>query len=258
MRQAHEPDRGIAMKITERIYLVGSGRLGFDLTDEYDCHVYLLDGGSEYALIDAGAGRDPDAILAQIAADGIPFDRIHHLLLTHAHADHAGGAAALREQLNLRVVGSEETARFVSAGDEGAISLDAARIAGVYPADYQFKACPVDGVLHDGEQYQVGDLTLEVIATPGHAVGQLSFGLHQSAGLDLFCGDTVFHGGKIVLQNTWDCSVQDSCRSIERLAALPIVGLYPGHLAFSVQRGLGPITQAMAAIRQLAPPAQVR
>lgn len=33
------------MKIAERIHLVGSGQLGFALTDELDCHVYLLDGG---------------------------------------------------------------------------------------------------------------------------------------------------------------------------------------------------------------------
>ena len=236
---------------------MGSGRLGFDLTDEYDCHVYLVDGGAECALIDAGAGRDVDAILDHIRADGIALDRVRHLLLTHAHADHAGGAAALRERLGLRVAASAETARFVRGGDERAISLDAARRAGVYPADYQFTACPVEAELRDGDVYQVGDLALAVIATPGHAIGQLSFGLRQPAGLDLFCGDTLFHGGKILLQNTWDCSVQDSCRSIERLAALPVAGLYPGHLAFSVQRGARPIAQALAAIQQLLPPAQL-
>ena len=245
------------MKITDRIYLVGSGRLGFELTDEFDCHVYLLDGGAECALIDAGAGRDVAAILAHIAGDGFDPGRVRHLLLTHAHADHAGGAAALREQLGLRVAASAETARFVSDGDEQAISLGAARRAGVYPAEYQFQACSVDIILHDGDTYQVGDLALEVIATPGHAVGQLSFGLRRPDGLDLFCGDTICQGGKILLQNTWDCSVQDSCRSIERLAALPVVGLYPGHLAFAVQRGRRPIEQALATIRQLLPPAQL-
>jgi hydroxyacylglutathione hydrolase len=245
------------MKITDQIYLVGSGRLGFDLTDEYDCHVYLLDGGDECVLIDAGAGRDVDAILARIVADGIALSRVRHLLLTHAHADHAGGAAALRERLGLRVAASPETAQFVRAGDEQAISRAAARLAGVYPRDYRFTACPVDVELRDGAVYQVGDLALAVIATPGHAVGQVSFGLRGPAGLDLFCGDTLFHGGKILLQNTWDCSVQDSCRSIERLAALDLAGLYPGHLAFAVQRGGRYVEQALGAIRQLLPPAQL-
>ena len=46
------------MKIAPGIHIVGSGRQGFGLTDDYDCHVYLVDGGDEYALIDAGGGRD--------------------------------------------------------------------------------------------------------------------------------------------------------------------------------------------------------
>ena len=57
------------MRITKRIYLVGSGQNGFNLTDDYDCHVYLLDCGGEYALIDAGGGRSTAAILTNIEAE---------------------------------------------------------------------------------------------------------------------------------------------------------------------------------------------
>ena len=48
------------MKITERVHVVGSGRVGFNLTHPIDCHVYLLNGGDEYALIDAGSGVEPE------------------------------------------------------------------------------------------------------------------------------------------------------------------------------------------------------
>ena len=45
------------MKIDERVFLVGSGKFGHQLSDALDCNVYLLDGGhGEYALIDAGGG----------------------------------------------------------------------------------------------------------------------------------------------------------------------------------------------------------
>src|SRR5215471_5549245 len=117
------------MKIAERIHLVGSGQLGFSLTDDFDCHVYLLDGGDEYALIDAGGGREPDEILARIEADGLDLRRVRKVLLTHAHADHAAGAAALRERLALEVLASPTVAGYVREGDERAISLDVARRA---------------------------------------------------------------------------------------------------------------------------------
>src|SRR5436190_13120957 len=144
------------MKIAERIHIVGSGQMGFHFTDDYDCHVYLLDGGDEYALVDAGGGRDVDGILACIAADGLDPRRVRRLLLTHAHADHAAGAAGLRERLGLRVLASPPVARYVRDGDEHAASLDVARRAGGYPADFALPPCPVDEELLDGTVVRVG------------------------------------------------------------------------------------------------------
>lgn len=245
-----------AMRIAERIYLVGGGRSGFGLTDDYDCHVYLLDGGDEYALIDAGAGRDVPAVIANITADGLDPSRVRHLLLTHGHADHAAGAAGLRERLGVRVLASPEVARYAREGDERAISLDAARTAGVYPPEFRFPRCPVDQALADGAAVQVGDLTVEALATPGHASGHLSYVLRRGGDVAVFTGDALFAGGKILLQNIWDCSIQESIRSVERLDALSVDGLYPGHGVFFVRHGRREVENAMQAIRHLLPPPQ--
>ncbi len=131
------------MQLSEDVYLVGSGALGFDLTDPFDCHVYLIDGGDELALVDTGAGLGHDAILANIAAHGFDPGRLRAVLLTHAHADHAGGAARLYLELGLSVAASPLAADRVRRGDEAALSLPAAREAGIYPDSYRFAACPV-------------------------------------------------------------------------------------------------------------------
>jgi hydroxyacylglutathione hydrolase len=245
------------VKVAERVHIVGSGRQGFGLTDEYDCHVYLIDGGTECALIDAGGGRDTEGILAHIGADGLDAGRVRHLLLTHAHADHAAGAAGLRRALGLRVMASPEVAGWVSAGDAARASLVAAREAGGYPPDFAYPACPVDGTLADGQEVPVGDVRLGVVATPGHAAGHLAFALRQGERTSLFTGDALFHGGRILLQHTWDCSVQESIRSVERLAALEPDGLFPGHLTFSVSGGRRQIDPALERIARLLPPLQL-
>ena len=87
------------MKLSERVHLVGSGSNGFDLTDAYDCHVYLINGGDELALIDVGAGMGAEAILANVRKDGLDPKRIKHVVLTHGHGDHAGGTARVRRLL---------------------------------------------------------------------------------------------------------------------------------------------------------------
>jgi hydroxyacylglutathione hydrolase len=245
------------MKIAPGLHIVGSGKSGFNLTDDYDCHVYLLDGGSECALIDAGGGRDPEAILRLIQDDGIDPRRVTHLLLTHAHADHAAGAAGLRARLGVRVVASPEVGQIVAAGDARAASLEAAKRAGGYPPDVDYPACPVETTLRDGATMRVGELEIEAIATPGHAVGHLSYVLRRDGKTSLFCGDAFFFGGRILLQDTWDCSVQDSVRTVERLHALSTDGLYPGHLTFAVNNGHREVAKAMEYVARLVPPPQL-
>jgi hypothetical protein len=44
---------GVSVKLLECVNLVGSGRFGVSLSSELDCHVYLVDGGEELALIES-------------------------------------------------------------------------------------------------------------------------------------------------------------------------------------------------------------
>jgi len=244
------------VKIAEGVYLVGSGRSGFGLTDDYDCHVYLLDGGDTYVLVDAGSGRATQAIVAQIEADGLDPRRVRQILLTHGHADHAAGAAALRERLGAVVLASPEVARFVRDGDDRAISLDVARTAGLYPPDFTFQACPLERELAGGDAVDVGNLRVEAVATPGHATGHLAYVVRREGKAAAFTGDALFAGGKILLQHTWDCSVQESIRSVERLAALDLEQLFPGHGVFVLREGRREVATAMQMVRRLLPPAQ--
>lgn len=170
------------MQLAERIHLVGSGSFGFDLTDSYDCHIYLLDGGSELGLIDVGAGMGVSQTISNIRRAGFDPALVRHILCTHAHGDHAGGAAQMRALLpNAELAISRDVARFVRAGDEVATSVAAAKTIGVYPRDYRLEPCAVERELADGERIAIGDLTVECIETPGHAVGHLSFLLDQPA-----------------------------------------------------------------------------
>ena len=234
------------MKLTERIYLVGSGSQGFSLTDDYDCHVYLLDGGEELALIDAGAGMGVAQIVQNIHEDG--FDPIHvrHLLLTHAHGDHAGGAAKLVSALgDPHVYMNADCAPFLRAGDERAISLSDAKRVGLYPDDYRFEPCPVDTELVEGQIVSVGDLQIQTLATPGHSRGHTSFLMEHAGRKVLFAGDLVFFGGRVLLQNTWDCDLQAHLASLAKLRDAGIDVLLPGHRTFSLKDGQRHIDAAL-------------
>jgi hydroxyacylglutathione hydrolase len=246
------------VQLTEHIYLVASGDMGFSLTHPLDCHVYLVDGGQEAALIDAGAGLGTEDVLAGIRATGLDVERVRWLHLTHPHADHAGGAAALREAMcGLQVTAAAEAAPWVSAADEQATSLDFARSAGFYPPDYKLQPCPVERELHEGDQIAVGEVTLQVIETPGHCAGHLCFLAEAGGRRVLFAGDHVFHRGRISIQNIPDCSLQAYARSTAKLAELEVDALLPGHLTLSLQRGQRHIASAHRAFQKLGVPPSV-
>ncbi len=225
------------MQLTDRVHLVGSGRHGFGLTHPSDCHVYVIDGGSEIALIDAGAGVDIQPLMRRLEATHLDLDRVRTLFITHAHADHAGGSAKLRSALNVAVATSTEVAQILRVGDETAASVDIGRAQGTYEPGYHLEATAVGTELGDGDRIQVGELVVEVVATPGHSVGHLSYLVHDTARTDLFTGDTLLFGGQIILQNTWDCDLRAHIDSLRKLAEHRYEGLFPGHLTFSVTDG---------------------
>jgi len=250
------------MQIEPNVYLVGSGHLGFDLTDPGDCNIFLFDAGDTYVMFDAGGGRGTDQILAVCQRDGLEVKRIDHLFLTHAHGDHGGGAAPLHERIPLSVYAAASTAKIVSSGDEEAVSLPAARKAGIYPMDYVYRACPVAQVLAPNQVVEIGKLRIEVIPTPGHSHDHTSYlvsgaGEHLQGKRYLVGGDAIFWGGKIVWQHIYDFSVTESIATIQRLATYSFDALLPGHLNFSLKDGKRHIETACAIIDKLGCPPSI-
>lgn len=241
------------MKLTENVYLVGSGRLGFELSNDFDCHVFMLDGGSEAALIDSGVGLGTDQILENIRATGLE-KKITKLILTHAHSDHMGGAGQLRAALDAQVYAPAEAADWIRAADETAVSLELAKRAGYYPEDYRLQGCEVDVELRENDSIRVGDLELRVLETPGHCRGHCSYVVQTETRKLLFGGDLVFYNGAVILQNIPDCSIQDYASSVEKLDGANINSLLCGHMMLPLRNGQKHIDMAIEAFRGLMVP----
>jgi glyoxylase-like metal-dependent hydrolase (beta-lactamase superfamily II) len=232
------------MKLSEDVYLVGGGDYGFNLTHRLDCHTYVLDGGSELALIDTGFGPGQEQILDRIRGDGLDPSRIRKILITHYHADHVGGASGMRSALEAQLLAGREAADTIRAGDADRIGLTWAQSFGFYPADYRWSGSEVDGEFGDGDRIQVGDLSVEALATPGHCAGHYCLLVKGRERSYLFSSDCVFWGGAIILQNVADSSVQEYAASMAKLMNYEFDALLPGHHLISMQNGKRHVQQA--------------
>jgi hydroxyacylglutathione hydrolase len=245
------------MKVGDGLHLVLSGGGGFDLSDRFDCNVFIIAAGDEWLMFDAGAGRDPDRLGAVLAEDGIDRRAIRHLFLTHGHADHSGGAGGIRETLGLKVHAGAATARMVEAGDEAAISLDRARAAGVYPADYRYRACQIDALVEPGVPLTFGPATVEAIESPGHSHDHLSFLVTTPQRRILVAGDALFCGGRVAIQDIYDCHIGEVCATVRTLAGIEFDTLLPGHMAFSLSGARRHADLAMEYVARLACPPSI-
>jgi hydroxyacylglutathione hydrolase len=234
------------MNVVDHVYLVGSGSNGFGISHPCDSHVWAIDAGpDDTVLIDAGSGADPRPIADRIIRHGLGGRRVT-ILLTHAHADHAGGAGPLGRLLGAQVAASPEVSDIVNAADETRAGLEVGKRAGTYPRDYALPPGRVHRELADGQVLSVGDAAITVVTTPGHATGHLCFLVERGARRDLFTGDALLFGGKIILQSTWDCRLEEQIDSLRKLAAHEFEGLFPGHFSFSVADGRRHLDAALA------------
>ena len=138
-------------------------------------YVLVCEATRETAVVDVGF--EPEAVLALLRERKL----VPHLLLnTHAHYDHVCGMRALQEAVG---------GTYWLHPDDRPL-LDHLREQG---AAFGLPPATAPAVVHDladGQRLTLGRETLEVIHTPGHSPGGVTF----RCGDDLWVGDTLFAG----------------------------------------------------------------
>ena len=166
-----------------RIPLVGDFVNGFILRDD--------DG--QVTLVDMGIARSGPKVLAGLAAIGSGPSDVTRLLLTHAHPDHAGGAAHVAEATGRGFHVHREDAAYAAEGSSP--PRDRRFLLGRLVERFSkpgrdFAPVPVEREMSDGEVLPVAG-GLRVVHTPGHSPGHISL-LHEDTRL-LITGDAIFN-----------------------------------------------------------------
>ena len=156
-------------------------------------NAFLLEGDDgSLTLVDAGTRRAPDKVVAALAALGKAPGDVTHLLLSHAHSDHAGGARALQERTGARVLTHEREAVYLREGRMPTPdrSTRGGRLLARTPGGGRFAPVDVDEGFVDGAVLPLPG-GVQVVHTPGHTPGHCSF-LHTGGGV-LLTADALFN-----------------------------------------------------------------
>lgn len=230
------------MQIGSDLYLVGSEQFG--LSHLLDCNCYLIDYGDGLVLIDAGIGLGAPDILANIRNHGLDPGRISHILLTHTHLGHWGGAPPIREATGAEIWAPEAGAWRMERVEEDHTIWQNLQF-GRWPQDVRPGNCSPTRVFGDGEQLALGRGTLKAISVQGHTTDSTCFLWEVEGRRHLFTGDVVFYAGTIGLINADGSSLADYRRDLPKLAELKIDVLLPGHSVFVLRNGQKHIDRAL-------------
>ncbi len=201
-------------RIVANVYYVGSEGLS----------AYLIVSPQGDVLLDGTLAENAPLVERNIEKLGFKLADVKVLVASHAHSDHAGGLARLKQDTGARF--------WASAGDRWALEHGRHRGDTNYGVG-TFPPVRVDHVLRDGETVRLGDIALTAILTPGHTPGCTTWSLPVAeAGRPLqvvFPCSTSVAGNILVGNRTYPGIVADYRTSFARLKTLKADVVLPNH-----------------------------
>ncbi len=189
-------------------------------------NIFAIKAEDALILVDCGTDEnDWQVAVENMRCWGIDSLPVTHVLITHAHGDHAGNAAML-QRAGAKIIAGEKAVSLEKAEDP--LNFHYA-----YPKAYE--PFTPDHYVKDGEELLIHGLRFTVIAVPGHSIGDVVYQVEMSGKEILFLGD-VFHiesyGEKAWIGEQWflDSDYDAYMRSLYRLMHIHADVLLSAHM----------------------------
>ncbi|QEF98601.1 Metallo-beta-lactamase L1 precursor [Stieleria maiorica] len=147
--------------------------------------VYAIETSDGIILIDSGSDELARGVRESLLSVGLRLEDVRYVLITHAHYDHVFGANRIRTLSGAVVAAGKDDCQVLRTPDLPALYS-------VFPIiPYSGAPIEVDRELVDGDRIDLGGVTVEAIAAPGHTPGSTCYLLTRDSQTILFCGDVI-------------------------------------------------------------------
>jgi len=191
---------------------------------------FLVTTPAGHILIDTGFEMTVPRIQASVSQLGFKLTDIKIVLNSHAHLDHAGGDARMKQLTGAQLMASEADAALLASGGTNDFTPYSDELK-------QFPPVKVDRLLRDGDVVSLGGSSLTCHLTPGHTKGCTTWTMDALDGGHayhvLFFGSTsVLPGVHLVGNAKYPGIVQDYLATYQKLKALPCDVFLAPHAGF--------------------------
>ncbi len=188
-------------RIIGNIYYVGTAKLS----------AFLITDPSGHILLDGALAESAPQIAANIEKLGFHLRDVKVLMVNHAHWDHSGGLAQLKQLTGARLL--------ASAADKP--GLEAGTLDYRPPTPRHAPKVTVDGILEEGTEIRIGDTVLTAHMTPGHTKGCTSWSMRAGGYNVMFAGSMTVMGQPLRRGEGYDNAVGDFRATFAKLRAMP-------------------------------------
>ena len=199
-----------------------------------NCFIVREQGSTSAVMIDPG--DEAERLLAAVSELGI--EKVEAILLTHTHFDHIGAVAPVARATGAPVYCPKLETQVL------ANIMDYVPWPGFGP----FESYEADHTVEGGETLELAGMTIEVLFTPGHSPGHVTYALFDQEAL--FSGDVLFAGsvGRVDLPGgDWPTLLASIESLLEQFPAEAVV--YPGHMGTTTlgrERATNPFLRELA------------
>jgi len=201
-------------KMIGNVYYVGTDGLAS----------YLITSPQGHILVDTVMPEATSQIKANIEKLGFKVTDIKYLVNTHAHIDHTGGLAEMKQASGAQMIAGEADKPLLEGGYYPGAQEDAA---------LAFPPVKVDRTVREGDTVSVGGVTLTARETPGHSPGCTSWEFAVKDGdatrsVLIFCSGTVALN-RLVTNPTYSGIVTDYRKTFARAKDMKVDVLLAPH-----------------------------
>ena len=184
-----------------------------------------------HVLLDSGFRETVPQIKQNIAQLGLRLEDVKILINSHAHYDHAGGLAELKELTGAKLMASAADAELLANGGKSDFH---------FGDRLSYSPVKTDRILRDGDTVELGGVTMTAHLTPGHTKGCTTWTMKVKDGFKVydvvFVGSTTVPGYRLVDNQNYPTIAADYARTFRALKQLHCDVFLASHGSFYSMR----------------------
>jgi metallo-beta-lactamase class B len=178
---------------------------------------FLITTPNGHILLDSGLFETVPQIKQNIATLGFKLADVKIIINSHAHYDHAGGLALLKQLTGAKFYASAGDAQLHANGGKGDPN---------FGDRFPYQPVATDRLLNDGDTVELGGVIIKANVTPGHTRGCTTWSMKAQEGDKtydvVFVGSASVPGYKLVNNSAYPTIVEDYEKTFHVLKSLKV------------------------------------